>query len=276
MNEAGSYNNSPRPSSSRDVDGATNSFVPGQELSKPRRSIEPWKAEPTELARWGEWKREGRESADSNSNSSSKDYKDDDSLLSEVSNPLLRGPSAEDAIDEEEAPPPPPVVEKERAVSWSELPRKGQLTILTLARLSEPLAQTSLQSYMFYQLKSFKLSDGSSPSDETVARQAGILAAAFTGAQFLTAICWGRLADWDHMGRKRVMLIGLLGTAVGSLGFGFSQSFKVAVFWRCVAGLLNGNIGVMRTMISEIIKEKRFQSRAFLLLPMTFNIGVIM
>lgn len=28
-------------------------------------------------------------------------------------------------------------------------------------------------------------------------------------------------------------------------------------------------------MISEIIKEKRFQSRAFMLLPMTFNIGVI-
>lgn len=28
-------------------------------------------------------------------------------------------------------------------------------------------------------------------------------------------------------------------------------------------------------MISEIIKEKRFQSRAFMMLPMTFNIGVI-
>ena len=39
--------------------------------------------------------------------------------------------------------------------------------------------------------------------------------------------------------------------------------------------MLNGNIGVMRTMISEIIREKKYQSRAFLLLPMTFNIGVI-
>lgn len=28
-------------------------------------------------------------------------------------------------------------------------------------------------------------------------------------------------------------------------------------------------------MISEIIKEKKFQSRAFMILPMTFNIGVI-
>ena len=86
---------------------------------------------------------------------------------------------------------------------------------------------------------------------------------------------WGRLADSERMGRKRVLLIGLLGTTIGSLGFGFSQSFPVAIFWRAVGGILNGNVGVMRTMISEIVKEKKYQSRAFLLLPMTFNIGVI-
>lgn len=170
---------------------------------------------------------------------------------------------------------PPLRDEKAKPVSWSQLPKKGQLTILTLARLSEPLTQTSLQSYMFYQLKSFKLPNGSSPTDGAVARQAGILQAAFTGAQFLTAMLWGRAADSSAFGRKRVILIGLLGTAIGSLGFGFSSSFTQAVFWRCVGGMLNGNIGVMRTMISEIIKEKKFQSRAFLLMPMTFNIGVI-
>ncbi|KAF1823819.1 MFS general substrate transporter [Dissoconium aciculare CBS 342.82] len=159
-------------------------------------------------------------------------------------------------------------------VSWAALPKKKQLAILTLARLSEPLTQTSLQSYMFYQLKSFKLSDGSAPSDSVVARQAGMLAAAFTGTQFLTAILWGRIAD-SGMGRKRVILIGLLGTAIGTVGFGFSDSFWMAITWRLVGGALNGNVGVMRTMISEIVEEKKFQSRAFLLLPMTFNIGVI-
>jgi hypothetical protein len=168
-----------------------------------------------------------------------------------------------------------PVKEKARQIAWSELPKKGQLAILTLARLSEPLTQQGLQSYMFYQLKSFKLPNGESPSDSTVASQAGILAAAFTGAQFLTAMMWGRLADSEAFGRKRVILIGLLGTAIGSLGFGFSKSFATAVFWRCLGGVLNGNIGVMRTMISEIVREKKFQSRAFLLMPMTFNIGVI-
>jgi len=47
------------------------------------------------------------------------------------------------------------------------------------------------------------------------------------------------------------------------------------MFFRTLGGALNGNVGVMRTMISEIIKEKKFQTRAFMLLPMTFNIGVI-
>lgn len=199
-----------------------------------------------------------------------------DHLLTADLPPLVREPSATDTITGEDGPPQPQTTnQKEKQVSWSDLPRKGQLAILTLARMSEPLTQTSLQSYMFYQLKSFKLADGSTPSDATVANQAGVLAAAFTGAQFLTAIMWGRIADSERMGRKRVMLIGLLGSAIGSLGFGFSESFAVAVFWRALGGSLNGNVGVMRVTVSEIIKEKKFQSRAFLLMPITFNVGVI-
>lgn len=198
-----------------------------------------------------------------------------DHLLGRDAAALNERPAAAVATHPEDEPAVAPVKEKARPISWSELPKKGQLAILTLARLSEPLTQQGLQSYMFYQLKSFTLPNGEAPSDSTVASQAGILAASFTGAQFLTAFMWGRLADWEGLGRKRVILIGLLGTAVGSLGFGFSRSFAAAVFWRCLGGMLNGNIGVMRTMISEIVREKKYQSRAFLLMPMCFNIGVI-
>ncbi|KAJ5108031.1 hypothetical protein N7456_004706 [Penicillium angulare] len=162
-------------------------------------------------------------------------------------------------------------VAEEKPVTWSSLPKKGQLAILTLARLSEPLTQTSLQAYMFYQLKSF---DRSLP-DSTISAQAGILQGSFTAAQFLTAVWWGRLADADWMGRKKVLMIGLFGTCVSALGFGFSRSFVTAALFRTLGGLLNSNQGVMRTMISEIIAEKKYQSRAFLLLPMCFNIGVI-
>jgi Major Facilitator Superfamily len=138
-------------------------------------------------------------------------------------------------------------------VTWSSLPRKGQLIILTLARLSEPLTQTSLQSYLYYQLASF---DPSQPPSQ-VTSQAGVVIAAFAAAQAVTALFWGTVADAQWGGRKFVIIVGLCGTGLGSLGYGFSGSWQTAVAWRLLAGSLNGNVGVMRTMISEIVKEKK-------------------
>jgi MFS family permease len=109
---------------------------------------------------------------------------------------------------------------------------------------------------MFYQLRSF---DRSLP-DSTISWQAGALASAFTAAQFLTAILWGRAADSERIGRKKILLIGLMGTGISALGFGFSNSFGMALFFRCVGGALNGNVGVMRTMVSEMITEKKLVS----------------
>ena len=63
---------------------------------------------------------------------------------------------------------------------------------------------------MFYQLKSF---DETLP-DSVIATQAGLMASSFTGAQFLTAMMWGRLSDSEKGGRKLVIMIGLLGTSM--------------------------------------------------------------
>jgi MFS family permease len=63
---------------------------------------------------------------------------------------------------------------------------------------------------MFYQLRSF---DETLP-DSTIAAQAGLMASSFTGAQFLTAMLWGRVSDSDRGGRKLVLLIGLFGTGM--------------------------------------------------------------
>ncbi|KAJ5063618.1 major facilitator superfamily domain-containing protein [Bipolaris maydis] len=158
-----------------------------------------------------------------------------------------------------------------RPVSWSALPRKDQLFVLVLARFSEPLTQTSLGAYLYYQLQSFD----PSLSESTLSYQAGIIGATFPATQFLTAILWGRFSDSEYGGRKRTIYLGLVGTMLSTIGFGFSHNFAMAVFFRSLGGIVNGNIGVMRTMISEIIKEKKFQSRAFLLMPMTFNVGVL-
>lgn len=165
----------------------------------------------------------------------------------------------------------PPSKPKDEPVTWRSLPRKDQLFLLMLARISEPLTQTSLQSYMYYQLQSF---DPSLP-DSAISTQVGIMQAAFTLTQFLTAFLWGKVADSPRVGRKKVLVTGLLGTGLSAVGFGFSRSFLTAMLFRSLGGALNGNVGVMRTMIAEIIKEKKYQSRAFMIMPMTFNIAVI-
>lgn len=160
----------------------------------------------------------------------------------------------------------PPVSEdqkKKETISWKDLPRKKQLVVITLTRLSEPLVQTSLQAYMFYQLKWFD----PSLSDSVISSQAGVLHASFTAAQLLTAMMWGRVADSSRFGRKKVILIGLTGTMISCLGFGFSKTFWQALFFRCLGGVTNGNVGVLRTMISEIVREKKYRKSVDSLFP---------
>lgn len=147
--------------------------------------------------------------------------------------------AASGAADRARIQPPP---RSSHVVAWKDLPRKGQLALLTVARLSEPVTQTSLQAYLFYQLKWF---DPSLP-DATISSQAGVLHASFTAAQFVTAMVWGRLSE--TRGRKFVLLIGLLGTCASSLAFGLSTSFWQALLFRTLGGALNGNVGVLRTM----------------------------
>ncbi|CAG8893538.1 unnamed protein product [Penicillium egyptiacum] len=172
------------------------------------------------------------------------------------------------ALQENELPtvraPPRPAI-----VTWMSLPRKGQLALLGLCRVFDFLQIASLQAYMFYQLKSFD----QNLSDSDVATQAGILQGAFTAAQFATAIPWGRVADAEWGGRRFVLLVGLVGTAMSCLGVAYSTSFAQAVFWRSFGGAINGTVGIIRTMIAENVKEKKYHSRAFLILPIGFNIA---
>lgn len=125
--------------------------------------------------------------------------------------------------------------ETEEIVTWRLLPRKDQLCLLFFARFVDIFQAVSVQSYLFYYVKRF---DGTAP-DATISSHAGLLMGSFTGAQLITTLLWARIADSRWVGRKGVILVGLFGTAVSCLGFGFSRSFQEALLCRILGGALN-------------------------------------
>lgn len=48
---------------------------------------------------------------------------------------------------------------------------------------------------------------------------------------------------------------------VSCVGFGFATQFWQALCFRIMGGALNGNVPVMRTVISEMIREKRYANQ---------------
>lgn len=82
---------------------------------------------------------------------------------------------------------------------------------------------------------------------------AGLLISAYAVAEAITSMAWGALSD--RIGRKPVVLFGLVGVAISSLIFGLAKTYWVALLARFVGGALNGNVSVMQTMVAEMVKN---------------------
>ncbi|TKW52143.1 putative membrane protein [Colletotrichum tanaceti] len=171
-------------------------------------------------------------------------------------------------------------------ITWWSLPRKDQLAILCFLRFAEPVVSISLLTYLYYQLQSLdpSLESGS------IVKQVAYLQTSFMLSQCFSSMFLGRLADSPKGGRKLVLLMGLAGSCeflfhlvlpsvrvsvVGCVAFGFITNFKQALALRILEGLVNGNVATVRTMVSEVVVEKRFQPHAFLLLPISFNVAAM-
>jgi len=128
-----------------------------------------------------------------------------------------------------------------KTASWRDLPRKGQLAILTACRVVDFLQVASFQTICYYQLKSFN----QSLTEQTLSWQTGVAQASFTSSQFFTAILWGYVADTRWTGRKNVILFGLVGTGVSCIALAFCQSFIWVVVLRALGGASNGTVGVV-------------------------------
>lgn len=137
-------------------------------------------------------------------------------------------------------------------------------------RIVDFFQQAALQAFMFYQLASFS---PDAPESE-ISFQVGVLQGVFTAAQIFTSVIWGRVADNPAWGRKKVILVSLVGQGISCIGVAFSRSFAAAVIWRTLGGAVNATVGGARTALSEKT-EKKYHSRTFLLLPLAWNLANI-
>ena len=125
---------------------------------------------------------------------------------------------------------------------------RGSFLLIALCRFAEPIAFTSILAYIYVFTLDLR------PNDEANAPFfAGLLVSAFALAEAATCVMWGSISD--RYGRKPIVLIGLGGTALSSLIFGFAQNYWVGLAARVVGGGLNGNVAVIQTMVSEMVKS---------------------
>ncbi|RDW62078.1 hypothetical protein BP6252_11511 [Coleophoma cylindrospora] len=154
-----------------------------------------------------------------------------------------------------------------KTARWKSLPNKKQLAILFFARFVDVVQNTSLQTYIYYQLQSFQ---PESP-DTTISTKIGWVLGIFAAAQALTALIWARLADSKLFGRKRSLWIGLFGNCVSCVGIGVSKSFGQIACWRILAGTMNATGTIVTVMLAELVQEEELQPHAFLLLTLAQN-----
>ncbi|OJD16508.1 hypothetical protein AJ78_03321 [Emergomyces pasteurianus Ep9510] len=143
-----------------------------------------------------------------------------------------------------------------------------QLFILALCRLAEPIALTSIFPYSWIMVRDFNIGH-----ENDASFYAGILISAFALSESLTGMFWGGLSD--RVGRKPILLFGCVGTMLSLLIVGFSTSFWVALLGRILGGILNGNIGVIQTMVGELVKKPEHEPRAYAVMPFVWSIGTI-
>jgi MFS family permease len=99
----------------------------------------------------------------------------------------------------------------------------------------------------------------------------GVIVAAFTVAQLLSAPMWGRFSD--RVGRRPTLLIALGAAGIAYLIFGFATSLWVLFLSRIVQGAGGGTVGVIQAYVADSTDPKD-RARALGWLSATTNLGV--
>ncbi|KAJ6453555.1 major facilitator superfamily transporter [Mycena sanguinolenta] len=146
---------------------------------------------------------------------------------------------------------------------------KFQFGIIMFVLICEPTAAQSIYPYINQLISELNITGGDQ-------QKVGYYAIAlfseslFYFTEAMTTLQWSRASD--YVGRKPILVIGLFGTTLSMVCFGMSRTFWMLVVSRCLTGLLNGNVGVMRSILADLTdRSNRAQAVGFL--PIMWEMG---
>lgn len=156
--------------------------------------------------------------------------------------------------------------EPSRVVKKTPLPWV-QFCIVLFLQLPEPLTSQIIYPFAPELVRRLNVAK----NEAEVAYYVGIMQSLFFATQACAVLHWSRLSD--HIGRKPVVLFGLLGLSLSMYCFGLSTSFWGLVFSRALNGALNGNIGVIKSIVAEITDHTNL-ALAYQYQPIAWSTGV--
>ncbi|KAK2459582.1 hypothetical protein APHAL10511_008392 [Amanita phalloides] len=122
-----------------------------------------------------------------------------------------------------------------------------QFSTLFLLQQSEWLTDTTTYPFMPDLVRNLEITHG---DERNVGYYVGMLQTACYFAATITVFQCCRLSD--QIGRKPVLLIGVLGLSVSMCALGLSTTFRTLLLCQLSIGAFNGTTGVIKSMIVEI------------------------
>ncbi|KAF8888464.1 major facilitator superfamily domain-containing protein [Gymnopilus junonius] len=144
---------------------------------------------------------------------------------------------------------------------------KFQLFILLWIQLAEPMSSQVIYPFINKLVGELPITGG---DEEKIGYYAGLIESLFFVTEALTVLQWSRWSD--HVGRRPILMTGLLGLSLSMVSFGMSKSYLGLVVSRCLAGLLNGNVGVIKSMMGELTDSTNI-ARGMALMPVVWSTG---
>jgi multidrug resistance protein len=100
----------------------------------------------------------------------------------------------------------------------------------------------------------------------------GLLATSFSLMQFIFAPIWGRLSD--RIGRRPIILLGLLGSCLSYLAFGLASTLPSLFMARIFAGIAGANIPTAQAVVADLTTPEN-RAKGMGLVGAAFGLGFI-